>query len=290
MKCILIADGGSTKCAWYAAPCRQGDGFSFTTPGFNAAVSSDDEINNAIAETASRLKTEGMMPEKIFFYGAGCGSPSSCIRVTTLLNNYFPEAPAEADSDLLGAARALFGNAPGIACILGTGSNSGLYDGSVIIYRVPPLGFILGDEGSGAYLGKELLKAVFRRTLPSEIITRFETLTGLTEAEAITRVYRMEAPNRFLASLAPFLKENIDTPEVASLVRNSFVAFRTTSLEHYRTAANTLLGEASSAPVGIVGSIAFHFKAQLAEALSPMSVRVLKAPREELARFHTGRR
>lgn len=282
MKRTLIIDAGGTKCRWHLLP---GD-FEFETAGLNLASAAEDTIGRVIGSAAERLAAENLSAERICFYGAGCGSPEAAARFTVPASEAFGTPDAEAHSDMLGAARALFGNRPGIACILGTGSNSSLYDGKELTVRIPPLGYILGDEGSGAYLGKQLLKAVFRHTLPENVCRSFTERYRLDEAEAIRRVYRCEGANTFLGSLTPFLKENIEIPEVREIVMKAFREFREASVEPYFR-ENLHTEGSNHLEIGIVGSIALHFRPELTEALTPHILRILPDPMPGLVAYHT---
>ncbi|MBD5325984.1 MAG: ATPase [Bacteroides sp.] len=190
---IVIADAGSTKVHW-AAVEPGGAVRTFETPGVNALMMSDDELRQAFGAAL-----RGLEPDEIYYYGAGCVDSDVCARVAAA----FPAgAYVEVASDMLGAARALFGREPGLALIMGTGSNSALYNGRDLTANMPPLGFILGDEGSGASFGKRLLRLAFRT---GRLRPELERHLGLTYPEILERVYRRPAPNAFLASLVPFI-------------------------------------------------------------------------------------
>ncbi|MDE6514336.1 MAG: ATPase [Muribaculaceae bacterium] len=194
----IIADAGSTKVQW-ATIEDDGSVRIFETPGINALMLSDHELSAAFADALGPLR-----PDEIFYYGAGCVSPDVCSKVASA----FPAgACVEVASDMLGAARALFGSKPGLALILGTGSNSALYNGRELTSNMPPLGFILGDEGSGASFGKRLLRLVYRT---GKLRPELERFLGMTYAEILERVYRRPAANAFLASLMPFILDHAE--------------------------------------------------------------------------------
>ena len=183
-------------------------------------------------------------------------------------------------SDLLGAARALCGHEEGIACVLGTGSNSCLYDGKEIIANVPPLGYILGDEGSSAVLGRRLVGDCLKNQLPESVRNEFLSEYGLTQELILERVYRQPLANRFLASLTPFLSKHRDVPEVHSLLVESFVDFFVRNVKQYRR---------PWLPIHFVGSIANVFSAELKEAAESLGMEIgliLKSPMEGLIRYH----
>ena len=241
---ILVADSGSTKTDWMM------DGEIITENGINPVTMSEEDILSHIQMMADDTVSE------IFFYGAGCVEPFS-EKVRKALMQVFPQAHVQVESDLLGAARALCGREAGIACILGTGSNSCLYDGERIIDNIPPLGYILGDEGSGAALGKHFLHDLYSGILPQEMIPLFEKETGLTLSEVIQRVYREPLANRFLASLSKFIHQHIDEPGLQRLVVENFEAFFRVHILPYNR---------PDLPVSFVGSIAWFYQDQLRTA------------------------
>lgn len=279
---ILIADCGSTKIDWCLL-----DGTDtvkrFNTVGINAVMLTEEEIRERLlAELAQEL--DGMRPESVYFYGAGCISDEVCGNVSRAIDAAIgPCAHIEVHSDLLAAARALCGHYPGIACIMGTGSNSCLYDGAEITDNVSPLGFILGDEGSGAVLGKLFLGDVLKNQIEASLRDAFLSEYGLDRLAVIRRVYREPAANRFLASVTPFLSAHIDHPQVHRLVLGSFRAFFRRNVCQYP--GHTEL------PVNFIGSIAHYFEGVLREAADQCGCRVgtiLRSPMEGLVAFHTG--
>lgn len=273
----LIADCGSTKTDW--AVCSEGVIHRrFLTSGFNAIVTPECEIERVIREEVAP-NVGGMSFGGVFFYGAGCADAESCGVVERLLRAALDCGTVEVVSDLLGAARALFGDREGIACIFGTGSNSCHYDGRGIVENVSPLGFILGDEGSGAVMGRKLVGDILKRQLSPEICRAFDDDYGLSRSEIIRRVYREPSANRFLASFAPFLKRHISDPGIARLVEGSFEEFFRRNVEAYP----------AGLPVGAVGSIAHHFQPQLHRAATTFGrplTSVIPAPLEALAAYH----
>ena len=244
----LIADSGSTKTHWSLIENASIIKNIFTK-GINPFYQSEDEI---ALELESNLLPElkGINIEQIFFYGAGCSFPEKKALVINALGRYFNGVSIEVESDLLGAARSLFLENKGIACILGTGSNSCFYDGKEIVENVSPLGFILGDEGSGAVLGKTFIADCLKNQLPAELKDKFLKQYELTPAIILDNVYKQPFPNRFLAKFTPFLLENIEEPTIFNIVFDSFDAFFVRNVMQYS------LEEVN---VGFVGSIAFHF-------------------------------
>lgn len=274
---ILIADSGSTKTDWCLAD--QGKTIErFTTSGINPYFQNAEEITAVIRnDFDTRLASHPI--DEIFFYGAGCANPEKNSIVEGVLRQ-FRDVPVHIQSDLLGVARSLCGHAPGIACILGTGSNSCFYDGNKIIENISPLGFILGDEGSGAYLGKILVGDLLKKQLPHDLSEKFYRETGLDTPAILERVYRQPFPNRFLASLSPFLLQHIEEPEIYDLVYNGFQEFFT---------RNVMLYDYEDRDIHFVGSIAFHYKEVLRHAAENLGLylgSVEISPMEGLVRYH----
>lgn len=280
MKQKLIADAGSTKVDW--ALVEDGEVKArLTTPGLNALMADEQEIEN-IFQTATSQLGAGAAPYHIHYYGAGCATPEICEKIRKPLLKITGAKAADVTTDLLGAARATLGRKKGIACILGTGSNSCFYDGEAIAENVPSLGFILGDEGSGAALGKRLVSDAFKGHLPENIKEKFLETYKLTLGEILDRIYRQPSPNRFLASLVPFLKENIWNPYIYSLVLKEFTQFFRRNVSRYKGA--------HSLPISVTGSLAFHFEKILREAAASQGFSVAtitSSPLDGLIRFHS---
>ena len=221
------------------------------------------------------------MQLSIFFYGAGCTGKARQRLINILTEMFIAwNAQIEAESDLLGAARALCGRREGIACILGTGANSCWYDGNEIKENTPPLGYILGDEGSGAVLGRHFLNALFKGRLSQSIKEKFLSESSLTYADIIERVYRQPLANRFLASTSVFIKKNIDIcPELRQLVIDNFCDFFQKNISNYPT----------SKP-NFIGSMAVVYEEELREAarLEGYEIDIIcKSPMEGLIAFHS---
>lgn len=277
----LIADAGSTKISWaFIAP--DGTTRYFRTRGLNPAISDDRTIRNLLLQELlpewNALQQEETHTE-IHYYGAGC-LPAVCRRMEDILTGTIPDSSATADSDLSGAARALCRHEAGIACILGTGSNSCLYDGDTIVQHVSPLGYILGDEGSGTALGKRLLGDLLKGLLPAELSRKFTERYGLEEADIIRKTYREPEANRFLASFCPFLKENRSYPEVHRIISTCFRSFFERNIENYRS---------PQLPVHFAGSIALHFKEELEATAREYGYhigKILSEPIKDLVAYH----
>jgi len=275
---ILIADGGSTKADW----CLSTHGKQLqriTTRGINPYFLSEDAIEEEIrALLLPGLQTHIL--DALYFYGAGC-LPEKIPMMKNVLGKYLKAKTIEVYSDMLAAARGLSGRNPGIVCILGTGSNSCYYDGEKIVSNVSPLGFILGDEGSGAVLGKLLVGDLLKNQLPPELKEKFLQEFDLTPGMIIERVYRQPFPNRFLASLSPFLLQNIGEPAVRSLVFNSFRSFLKRNVMQY---------DYKRYPVYFIGSIAYHYREILEEAVLAAGMQlggIMQNPMEGLVKYHS---
>ncbi len=280
----LIADCGSTKIDWALVDPAGSIVGRMSTGGINAVMLTEEEIASRLAdELMPQLAGSASLVGSVYFYGAGCLSDEVCGSVSRAIARNLPGASAiEVNTDLLAAARALCGRRPGIACILGTGSNSCYYDGRQICDNVSPLGYILGDEGSGAVLGRLLIGDVLKGQLPADLCQKFLRHYDLDRLSIIRRVYREPQANRFLASVTPFLLENIDHPAVHDLVVRSFTDFFRRNVLSYDAARDL--------PVNFVGSIAWYYRDVLAEAAARSGCSVgliLRSPMEGLVRFHS---
>lgn len=274
----LIVDAGGTSCSWGAINNGKLVG-QITTEAIHALLTPDAEIIRISHKVAEKLGNIHI--DEICFYGAGCANSEINNRLTGLLSDPFPEAKITIASDMLCAARALFGRDTGIACILGTGSNSCLYNGSEIIANTPPLGFILGDEGSGAVLGRTLISNILKNQMPEEITKLFFEKYRINKDSIIESVYRQPSPNKFLASFTPFLHENIEHPAINKLVTEEFKEFLTRNVLQYENSY--------SLPVSFIGSVAYHFAPQLRDAVDSLSLnmgRIEQSPLKGIIAYH----
>ena len=275
---ILLADSGSTKTDW----CLVDNGVlvkQIFTKGTNPFFQTEDEISAEVSENLLPYLDTAKV-DAVWFYGAGCAFPEKNEIVRAAIARHL-DVPIEVGSDLLGAARGLCGRQPGIACILGTGSNSCFYDGKEIVSNVSPLGFILGDEGSGAVLGKMLVGDVLKNQLPAALKEEFLARYELTPAIILERVYKKPFPNRFLASLAPFLVDHLDVPVTHTLVLNGFKAFFDRNVKQY---------DYKQYPVHLIGSLAYYYRSVLQEAAEQTGVRlgtIKQSPMEGLISYHS---
>ena len=290
---ILIADSGSTKTDW-AIVTGASQPVVLNTQGINPVHQSREEIVRILREEfvslmasnpeVQKLRSSAILtpqfPLAVYFYGSGI-RPEMETLMTVLLRETFPQAQiVEAHSDLLGAARALCGRNEGIASILGTGANSCLYDGRAIVEHTPALGYILGDEGSGAVLGKRFIHDLYGGILSDNIREIFEKENKFTLAEIIKSVYRQPLANRFLASLSEFITNHLDDSEVRGVVVQNFVDFLRYHISPYCR---------QDLPVSFVGSVAWYYKDELHEAAERLGYKlgtVLKTPLAGLIRYH----
>ena len=277
---ILIADSGSTKTSWCVvengSPLQQ-----IQTSGLNPFFQSAEEIRSRLKEELfPQLEIDKSKIHTVYFYGAGCAFDKVEI-IKGVIEGLMHVTGGEANTDLLAAARGVCGRQAGIVCILGTGSNSCFYNGKKIVQNVSPLGYILGDEGGGAVLGKLLIGDLLKGMMTEELKDRFLQQYDLTPALIIDRVYRQPFPNRFLASFSPFLAENIHEPAIHKLILNSFISFITRNVMKY---------DYATWPVHFTGSIAYYYKDILKEAASLTGIRIghiEQSPLQGLVAFHS---
>lgn len=301
----LIADSGSTKTAWCMAGHPQQ---VIHTQGLNPYQQTEadichvirDELLPALQQQAAAAAPScpgGPIPHflaAIHFYGAGCTPEKAPLMVqalrTTLAPLLAPQATIGVESDMLGAARSVCGNQPGIVAILGTGSNSCLYDGLRLHPGMPALGYILGDEGSGAYLGKRLVGDILKHQLPDDLRQHFLDETHETPATLIQKVYRQPLPNRFLASLSPFCARHRQHPAMHDLLADCFRQFfQRNILPALPLWQRQALPLPQPTTVHFVGSIAHHYQEELAQAARQCGCQVghvVAAPLAGLARYH----
>lgn len=275
---ILIADSGGSKIDWRLLQ-KDGTIDQASAPGFNPYYQPIDDLKKTVQEVlVPRIKEK---VEKIFFYGAGVSSEKNQVTIQEALKIYFPDANIEIGWDLLAAARALCGSEPGIACIMGTGSNSCLYDGEKITDIVANLGWVLADEGSGAYIGKRFIKDYLRHDMPEPLRKQFYERYPLHREEILERVYQHEKPSAFLASFTRFIFQHLKEPYCYQLIYSSFAEFYEGVVMKYPNYKNL--------PVHFTGSIAFYFSDVLRQVASDKGIRVqhiLEGPIAGLTLFH----
>ena len=276
---ILIADSGSTKTDWrYLLP--NGEIQVAATSGINPNYQNTVQIRQVLSQNLL-LQLPDIQPAQIYFYGAGCSTEAKCGIVDNALRGIYPAAQIAVMSDVVAAARGTCGRELGIASILGTGSNSCLFDGEKIIMQMPCLGFTLGNEGSGSYLGKNLLRLYLNNELPPDLHQAFREKYPETQAEILQRVYNEPFPNRYLASFTPFLFAQRYHSWVSNLVKQSFTDFFRFTVCKYP--------DYEKIPAHFVGSIAFYFADLLKETAATQHIqigKILQSPMEGLIRYH----
>lgn len=275
---IVIADMGSTKTDWSFA-----DGSTviknIQTRGFNPYFYSGEDIEKILEEDFKGHDLSGV--EELYFYGAGCSNEEKCKSVEDAIKKFFPDTIVEVEHDLLASARALCGKTPGIACILGTGSNTCMYDGTYVIANNPSLGFLLGDEGSGSHLGRELIKCYFYNELPQDISVKLERQFNISRDMLLDDIYAHPSPNSYLAAFAKFLIENKENAVIKQIIVDSFDEFFRRHIHKYDSYQKI--------PVNFIGSIAYYFKEVLQEVAKRHKATVglvIKTPVAKLIEFH----
>jgi glucosamine kinase len=276
---LLIADSGSTKTTWSVLDKNPEDTIYIETSGINPFYQNTTEIYKVL-EQEFNFQTKEF--DSIWFYGAGCANELTKKIVGDAFDQYFSAKEIHIESDLMAAARSLCQNQEGIACILGTGSNSCYYDGREIIAHVSPLGFILGDEGSGAVIGKRFLADILKNQMPEKLTQKFFTTFKTDTAEILNHIYKQPFPNRYAAGFTRFIAENISHPELYKLVESSFDQFLERNVLQYT--------KAPGLPIHFTGSIACVFQSILEESLIKHQLtcgEIVQAPMEGLIDFHS---
>lgn len=278
MSSILIADSGATKAEWCLLSAEKKQ--TVFTTGLSPYFLTTDAIADLVRqELVSEL--EGIGVDAIFFYGTGCANPENAKSVKKALLSVFPKAEVHVATDLMAAARAVCGREKGIACILGTGSNSCYYNGKTIVKNSPGIGYVLGDEGSGAYLGKKVIQYYLYNTFDEDLRALFDAKFVTTPVEILDNVYKKPLPNRYLATFTMFLAENRGHYMVENIIEDGLNDFFFQHLNKYN--------EVWKYPVNFVGSVADGFKDVLQSLCASYEFEmgtVLKAPMQGLVNYH----
>lgn len=279
----LIVESGSTKTNWLLLG-NNNKPLEYYSKGINPYYESKDEIIFSQKDDLSQLGDIAHKISEIYYYGTGITDDTKAKVVEEVLKFFFKNAiKLEINNDLIAAARALFGHKPGIACIFGTGSNSGFYDGNKISFQVPPLGFWLGDEGSGGHLGKQLILSYLHKEMPETLRTSFEATYGQKDRiEILNHAYKEAFPNRYFASFCPFLSAHISDDFIQALVQDSFQLFFEKYLSKYENIENY--------QIGFVGSVGDIFKTQIQNTLLKFNLKNLifiKSPILNLSTYHS---
>lgn len=280
---IIVAESGATKTEWRSVG-NDGTVRPAQTPGMNPSSYDEDHIASAVAQAMSAVNPEGEKVDRIFFYGAGLVSTASVAPVGDALRKWCPDAVMDFRNDLVAAARALFGDQEGIVAIMGTGSNSCFYRDGKIVLNYRPGGFILGDEGSAAYLGKIFMSDIIKGRVPLSVGNIFREEYSLPYQEIVENVYRKPGAAAFLGSFAPFILKNIDEPSgyMRSLLEGCIDSFMQTALNRYKE--NYGVNK-----VGVVGSFGCACEDLVRETGSRYGlefVKFIKSPVEELVKYH----
>jgi glucosamine kinase len=277
MAVTLIADSGATKAEW----CLLNNGKKkvLFTQGISPYFLNTQQVTELVRK---ELVTKIRVPiDEVFFYGTGCANPKNAKSITNALATVFPGADITVNTDLMAAARAVCGREKGIACILGTGSNSCFYNGRKIVKNSPGLGYVLGDEASGAYLGKKVIQYYLYGTFDEDLRARFDASYVTTAAEILDNVYKKPLPNRYLASFTMFLAENRGHYMVENIIEDGLNDFFFQHLLKY--------AEVWKYPVNFVGSVAYGFKDVIQDLCASYEFelgKVLKNPMEGLIEYH----
>lgn len=275
---FLLAESGSSKTDWILADEKQVFA-KCQTKGLNPYFVNSEEVSKVVKNEVFPLLNSAVV-EKVFFYGSGCAGNSSKKTIYQGLSSVL-NADIFVEHDMTASARALFSNKSGIACILGTGSNTCLYDGNNIIDGINSLGYVLGDEGSGAYIGKKWMNAFFNHELPTDLSDKFQKKYQITLENVLENVYKKPTPNQYLASFSPFLSEHISNHFVEQFLEQIFddffkkMVFCYSNFQHY--------------PLGFVGSIAFAYRdiiLKVAQKHSLQVDKIIKQPADDLLIFH----
>ena len=277
-KQYIIADSGSTKCQWTLIKGRSQT--TINTTGISPYFLTTDEIV-ALLNKSFTKKVNVVEVDAIYFYGTGLSNPANMNSLKKALKSVFTKAKLFIETDLVAAARATCQNNKGVACILGTGANTGFYNGKKITKNSPGVGYVLGDEGSGAYLGKKVLQYYLYQTFDEELMSAFDKKYGLTKSEILDQIYKAPSPNKTLAGFALFLSEHRGHYMIENIIEDCLNDFFFTHLNK--------LNESWLHPIHFVGSVAFAFKdtiKQLGAANELEIGKIIKSPMKGLIEFH----
>lgn len=275
---LLVADSGSSKADWILT-LSDTETITFRTSGINPFFLSEKDIIK-IFQNTPEIQPYTDQVKEIYFFGAGCSSPDRREHISNALSKIFKNAFVSVDIDIIASIYATTGNSKGICCIIGTGSNITYFDGSKIHESKHGLGYILGDEGSGTWLGRQLITSFLYGKMPADLSDSFNKNYKIDKESIIKHVYQQPAPNFYLASFAPFLSEHISHPFIIDILKKGFSEFIETNIKSYP--------DYKDQTCHFVGSIAYHFSDILKELCIANEIKVgkiLKHPIEELSRF-----
>jgi len=277
-KNYIIADSGATKCQWTMVSSNKKT--TFATVGISPYFLSAAQIQALVEKTfKNKIKLDSV--NAVYFYGTGLSNPQNVTQLKKALKAVFTKASFDIQTDLVAAARATCQNKKGVACILGTGSNTGFYNGKKITKNSPGLGYVLGDEGSGAYLGKKVIQYYLYKTYDEDLMSRFEKKFATSKDEILNNVYKEATPNRYLAKFTEFLVENRGHYMIENIIEDGLNDFFYTHINK--------MNEAWLYPIHFVGSVAFGFKdiiKQLALSYEIELGSIVKSPMQGLITYH----
>lgn len=277
---VAIVDGGSTKCDWVILDDFNKVFLKTETIGFNPNNIAAHLIVPEIEKNISLGAVKNSIT-KVFFYGSGCGIPENCAIIERELKKFFTQAQILAKEDLTAAAYAAYRGKPAIVCILGTGSNSCYFDGENLKIKLPSLGFLVGDEGSGSAIGKQLVRRFFMQKLPHDLSCEFEKTYKLTVDEALKNMYHTARPNAYLANFNKFVVERKDHPYFQKMVFDEMMNFFDYQVLPYE--------ESKEAEINFIGSIAYYYENILRSAAAELHLNVgqiVQKPIESLVDYH----
>lgn len=282
---ILIADGGSTKTNWCLLN-EAGRKIHFNTEGYNPYFAKQDYIEQSLRTTLPD-NLDASKVEEVYYYGAGCSTDANKKIVADAMQKVFVNAKINVDHDLLASCRALLGDEPGFAAILGTGTNTCLYDGKEITLNIDSLGYFLGDEGSGSNIGKRLLADYMKGFMPKGLSESFFNIYGLTNEDIFDNIYNKPLPNRFCASFSKFLYDfKAEYPEyMEDVVDTAFTAFFEKLVIHYPNYKKHLLN--------VVGSVGYSFRDRLSVIADRFEMgvgKIIRSPIDDLVEYHLSKR
>ncbi|RMZ60504.1 ATPase [Chryseobacterium nematophagum] len=277
---VAIVDGGSTKCDWVILDDFKKVFMKTETIGFNPNNIAAELIVPEIEKNLNLVAVKNSIT-KVFFYGSGCGIPKNCAIIERELNRFFVKSEVIIKEDLTAAAYAAYRGKPTIVCILGTGSNSCFFDGQNIKIKLPSLGFLIGDEGSGSAIGKQLVRNFFMQRLPDDLHQQFEETYHLTIDEALKNMYHTARPNAYLANFNRFVVERREHPYLQNMVLEEMLNFLDYHVLPYE--------ESKDAEINFIGSIAYYYENILRSAATKLNLNighVVQKPIESLVNYH----
>ncbi|UZT96953.1 ATPase [Chryseobacterium fluminis] len=277
---VAVVDGGSTKCDWVILDDFNQVFLKTETIGFNPNNIAAELIIPEIEKNISLSSVRNSIT-KVFFYGSGCGIPENCAIIEHELHKFFTQAEVAAKEDLMAAAYAAYNGKPAIVCILGTGSNSCYFDGQKLKIKLPSLGFLMGDEGSGSAIGKQVVRRFFMQKLPEDLQLQFQETYQLTIEEALKNMYHKARPNAYLADFNKFVVERKDHPYFQKMVYEEMKNFFDYQVLPYE--------ESKEVEINFIGSIAYYYENILRSAAAELHLNighVVQKPIESLVDYH----